>query len=98
MLAQPVTGRSHQIRLHLQFLNHPIANDSKYGGDNFYKNEMGRDNHDFASEKLNEIDENNRERNGVSSDKGCDKLSHMTFKTSNFGVFEKYIRNSCVEG
>ena len=31
---KPITGRTHQIRLHLQFLGHPIANDPNYGGKN----------------------------------------------------------------
>ena len=61
VLEQPVTGRSYQIRLHLQIPNRPLANDSNYGGDNFYKNEMGKYNHDAASEKL---DEKNRQRDG----------------------------------
>lgn len=30
---QPLTGRTHQIRLHLQLLGNPIANDPCYGGD-----------------------------------------------------------------
>lgn len=30
---QPITGRTHQIRLHLQHLGYPIANDSCYGGE-----------------------------------------------------------------
>jgi hypothetical protein len=29
---KPLHGRTHQIRLHLQFLGHPIANDPCYGG------------------------------------------------------------------
>ncbi|KAJ3123399.1 RNA pseudouridylate synthase domain containing protein 2 [Nowakowskiella sp. JEL0407] len=30
VLCKPVTGRSHQIRVHLQYLGHPIANDPIY--------------------------------------------------------------------
>ena len=33
---KPITGRTHQIRIHLQYLNHPIANDMVYGGNNKY--------------------------------------------------------------
>lgn len=32
VLAQPITGRTHQIRLHLAHLNHPILGDARYGG------------------------------------------------------------------
>ncbi len=29
---QPITGRTHQIRSHLKFVNHPVINDHIYGG------------------------------------------------------------------
>ncbi len=34
---QPLTGRTHQIRVHAAYVGHPIAGDSKYGNDSFNK-------------------------------------------------------------
>lgn len=36
MECRPYTGRTHQLRLHLQLLGYPIANDPCYGGVLFY--------------------------------------------------------------
>ena len=33
VLLQPITGRSHQLRLHLAAIGHPILGDTFYGGD-----------------------------------------------------------------
>jgi len=38
----PVTGRLHQIRIHLTFLNAPIAGDIQYGGKELYLSQIKR--------------------------------------------------------
>lgn len=35
--AKPITGRTHQIRVHAQHAKHPLVGDDKYGEDNFNK-------------------------------------------------------------
>ncbi len=32
----PITGRKHQIRVHLKYLKHPIVSDVAYGGEQFF--------------------------------------------------------------
>jgi len=52
VMCRPETGRTHQIRLHLQHLGHPIANDPNYGGDMFFENDAGRLACEQAKQKL----------------------------------------------
>ncbi|EJD47007.1 pseudouridine synthase [Auricularia subglabra TFB-10046 SS5] len=39
---QPITGRSHQIRVHLQYLGHPVANDPVYSDTKVWGPSLGR--------------------------------------------------------
>lgn len=39
--ARPVTGRTHQIRVHCQYCQHPIAGDIKYADEFFYEQMRG---------------------------------------------------------
>ncbi|KAF8161363.1 tRNA-pseudouridine synthase [Crassisporium funariophilum] len=39
---QPFTGRSHQLRVHLQFLGHPIANDPVYSEERIWGKNAGK--------------------------------------------------------
>ena len=40
VLAKPVTGRTHQIRIHMKHINHPIVSDEWYGGRKTYKKDI----------------------------------------------------------
>ncbi|PBK71297.1 pseudouridine synthase [Armillaria solidipes] len=42
VLCKPMTGRSHQIRVHLQYLGHPVANDPVYSETRIWGAGLGR--------------------------------------------------------
>mgnify|MGYP005849495941 CR=1 FL=1 len=66
LLCRPVTGRTHQIRLHCQYLGHCIANDPNYGGDMWYANEEGKE---ACAAARDILDANNGDDEGVASSK-----------------------------
>jgi hypothetical protein len=69
VLVKPETGRMHQIRLHCQYLNHPIVNDVNYGGDLFFGDPVASLASQKAKETMNEIDNNvNRPEDTIFAD------------------------------
>lgn len=44
----PVTGRTHQLRVHLQFLGHPIQNDPIYANQKVWGFDLGCNDHDAS--------------------------------------------------
>ncbi|ROV92361.1 hypothetical protein VMCG_09120 [Cytospora schulzeri] len=44
----PVTGRTHQLRVHLQFLGHPIENDPIYANQKVWGFDLGYNDHDAS--------------------------------------------------
>lgn len=83
VLCRPSTGRTHQIRLHLQAAGHPIANDPNYGGEIWFGNPEGREACEMAQRELDQAgaiplaqDEKTDSDNGDINNGGWNNLNH----------------------
>lgn len=52
---RPYTGRTHQLRLHLQLLGNPIANDPCYGGELFYGDKVRKEQAIYAMREMKRL-------------------------------------------
>ena len=96
--------RTHQIRLHLQYLNHPIGNDPNYGGIMFYGNPSDYDLCQKAKEKMKQMDHDSaiiRPTDAISTDVPATEaeiinstiLQHQRMENE---TLDKYIERTCV--
>ncbi|EGV63304.1 pseudouridine synthase [Yamadazyma tenuis ATCC 10573] len=58
----PLTGRTHQIRVHLQFLGHPIANDPIYSSEYVWGPNLGKNNEGNTDEIVSKLDGTGKDR------------------------------------
>lgn len=61
VIFRPKTGRTHQIRVHAQYLNHPLVADTLYAGKNIKKGTLGFDRHALHAHRITFHDLDNTE-------------------------------------
>jgi len=87
VLCKPLTGRTHQIRVHLNHLGHPIANDWCYGGEDFFGDQTAR-------KIAEELKDGSLTLHDPATDDEIDKIEGM--KQGEEEPFLNFLMRSCV--
>ena len=61
VLFQPQTGRTHQIRVHAKYMNHPLVADTLYAGKNIKKGNLGLERQALHAHSLSFVDSDGKE-------------------------------------
>jgi len=95
LLASPVTGRTHQIRVHAAAMGHPIAGDEKYGDQHFNRQmrDIGLKRLFLHCTKMERIHKTSRGFQGISAPLEADLCQLIKCKTNRNS--EGYF-NACV--
>lgn len=81
---KPSTGRTHQIRVHLQYLGHPIANDPIYSNEYVWGPELGKNgagNDEEVTERLDSIGKTRSSSSWILPQNDGEKLAESVCET-----------------
>lgn len=99
LLVKPDTGRMHQIRLHLQALGHPIANDHRYGGELWFGDEEGQKSFRNSRQWLDRLDKGSSSELTISNVPATEEEIYQVVANKSRAdgeSIEDFIKKTCV--